>query len=326
MNIRKPNSLCVLAGLIAGTLIASDYPEADISNGVIRAKLLLPDAERGSYRGTRFDWSGIISSLQYQGHEYFGQWYERHDPKIHDAITGPVEEFRTNNAGLGYDQAKPGGTFVRIGVGVVRKPDEKAYRLFATYDIADPGKWSHRAGPDWIEFVHELTSEDGYSYVYRKTLRLTKGKPQLVIEHSLKNTGRETIETTQYNHNFFVIDHEVVGPDVAVRFPFEPKPLSEFQNGAEVHGQEISYTRELKSGESAFSELTGFGDKSKDYDFRIENRKTGAGVRISGDRPLSKVYFWSIRSVACPEPYVDLRVEPGKETKWRITYDFYATK
>lgn len=326
MVIRKRNLLWVLAGLFAGTLIATDYPEAEISNGVIRAKLMLPDAARGSYRGTRFDWSGIISSLQYQGHEYFGQWYERHDPKIHDAITGPVEEFRTNNAGLGYDRAKPGGTFVRIGVGVVRKPDEKAYRLFATYDIVDPGKWSHRAGADWIEFVHELASDDGYAYVYRKTLRLTKGKPELVIEHSLKNTGRETIETTQYNHNFFVIDHEVVGPDVAVRFPFEPKPLSEFQNGAEVRGQEINYTRELKSGESAFSELTGFSDKSKDYDFRIENRKTGAGVRISGDRPLSKVYFWSIRSVACPEPYVDLRVEPGKETKWRIAYDFYTTK
>src|SRR5438093_12295428 len=49
------------------------------------------------------------------------------------------------------------------------------------------------------------------------------------------------------------------------------------------------------------------------YDIRIENRKTGAGVRISGDRPLSKVVFWSIRSVACPEPYVELRIEPAQE-------------
>ena len=315
---------CLSVGLAGHALMAAGYPEAEISNGLIRAKLLLPDPERGSYRGTRFDWSGIISSLQYQGHEYFGQWYEQHDPKIHDAITGPVEEFRTNNAGLGYDQAKPGGTFIRIGVGTVRKPDENAYRPFATYDIVNPGKWTHHGGRDWIEFVHELYSDEGYGYVYRKTLRLTSGKPQLVIEHALKNTGRKTIETAQYNHNFFVIDREVVGPDIVVRFPFVPHASHELQNGAEIQGQEVRYTRELKKGESVSSELAGFGNNSSDYDIRIENRKTGAGVRISGDRPLSKVVFWSIRSVACPEPYVELRIEPAQELKWRITYDFYT--
>ena len=81
---------CLLVGLSASVL-AQDYPQAEISNGVIHAELMLPDSQNGSYRGTRFDWSGIISSLQFRGHEYFGRWYEKHDPKIHDAITGPVE-------------------------------------------------------------------------------------------------------------------------------------------------------------------------------------------------------------------------------------------
>src|SRR5207237_2136398 len=128
-------------------LAAAEYPETQISNGPITAKILLPDPERGSYRGTRFDWSGIISSLQYKDHEYFGQWYEKHDPKIHDAITGPVEEFLSNDAGLGYAEAKPGETFVRIGAGAVRKPEERGYQRFRTYDIADPGKWEVRNGP-----------------------------------------------------------------------------------------------------------------------------------------------------------------------------------
>src|SRR6187549_2635799 len=71
---------------------AADAPEASISNGIIEARLYLPDAQNGYYRGTRFDWSGVIYSLRYQGHEYFGTWFERYDPKTHDAITGPVEE------------------------------------------------------------------------------------------------------------------------------------------------------------------------------------------------------------------------------------------
>src|ERR1035438_1863877 len=51
-----------------------DFPQALISNGTVHATLYLPDTEKGYYRATRFDWSGIIPSLRYQGHSYFGQW------------------------------------------------------------------------------------------------------------------------------------------------------------------------------------------------------------------------------------------------------------
>jgi hypothetical protein len=77
------------------------FPEAEISNNLIRARLLLPDPERGYYRATRFDWSGLISSLECDGHNYFGPWFERHDPKTHDAIVGPVEEFQCDEGGPG---------------------------------------------------------------------------------------------------------------------------------------------------------------------------------------------------------------------------------
>ncbi len=61
------------------------YPQAEISNGLVLAVIALPDETNGSHRGTRFDWSGMITSLECQGHKYSG----RHDPLVHDAITGP---------------------------------------------------------------------------------------------------------------------------------------------------------------------------------------------------------------------------------------------
>jgi len=33
----------------------ADFPQAEISNGLIKAKLLLPDAQSGYYQYTRFD-------------------------------------------------------------------------------------------------------------------------------------------------------------------------------------------------------------------------------------------------------------------------------
>jgi hypothetical protein len=310
--------------LSACLLMAQDYPKTEITNGLIHAELMLPDAQNGSYRGTRFDWSGVISSLQFEGHEYFGRWYEHHDPKIHDAITGPVEEFRTDDKGLGYDEAKVGGTFVRIGVGTVRKPEEKAYRAYDTYDIVDPGKWTIHKYKDRVEFTQRLTSDLGYAYVYRKTVRLVKGKPQLVIEHSLKNTGKKVIETTQYNHNFFVIDHETVGPDIVVKFAFTPAATRGFSDRAEIHGPEIVFPRVLEAKKGVFSELTGSANDVKDYDFRVENVKTGAGVHFTSDQPLLKVNFWAITTVAAAEPYLQFRIEPGHESHWKIQYEFYT--
>ena len=313
--------LVLACGFLPG---ADEFPQAQIASAEVKAKLYLPDAANGYYRGTRFDWSGVTPSLEYQGHQYFGQWFPKYDPKLHDAIMGPVEEYRTNDAGLGYAEAKAGGTFIRIGVGVVRKPSDAPYESFKTYEIVDPGKWDIRKGADWIEFTHTLHDDSGYAYLYKKTVRLVEGKPEMRIEHSLKNTGTKTIDTAQYNHNFFVIDGQTTGPDMVIQFPFEPKPTKDLKGLAKIDGKSLVYTQALAKGESVFTEMEGFGATASDYDIRIENRKSGAGVRIRGDQPLAKVVFWSIRTTACPEPYIHFAVEPEQEKAWVYTYDFYT--
>lgn len=309
---------------LSGTAVAADFPEARISSGILDAKLYLPDAQNGYYRGTRFDWSGVIYSLRYKGHEYFGQWFERYDPKLHDAIMGPVEEFLTHDAGLGYDEAKLGENFVRIGVGVVKKPEAKEYERFRTYEVVDPGQRSVRSGKDWIEFRHELASNIGYGYVYTKTVRLEKDRPVMTLEHSLRNTGKKEIDTDVYDHNFFVIDGKSTGPDSLVRFPFRARPTKDLKELADVRAGDVVYRKELEKGQSVFTELEGFGPTASDYDIRLENRSAGAGVRIVGDKPLAKLVFWSIRTTFCPEPYINMHIDPGNEATWRITYEFYT--
>ncbi len=311
---------------LALTCAAADYPEAQISNGVLKVKLLLPDARRGYYRGTRFDWSGSVSSLQFKGHEYFGKWFDRYDPKIHDAIMGPVEEFLTNGKGLGYDEAKPGENFVKIGVGAIRKPDEPAFRQFETYEIADPGKWKVTRTANSVRYTQVLSGTLGYAYVYTKTLRLVAGKPQMVLEHSLRNTGKKPIVTSVYEHNFYMLDNQPAGPAYTVRFPFAVHTQADLKGAAEAQGKDFTYLQELQKGESVYTLMDGFGNTPGDYDIRVENSKAGIGVRQTSDHPLAKLVFWSIRTTVCPEAYIDLDIAPGAETKWNITYDFYTLK
>ena len=320
MMKRKLIAVCLLFSLCCGAISSADFPVAKISNGLIDAELYLPDANNGYYCGTRFDRSGVIPVLKYKGHNYFGQWFPEYDPKLHDAIMGPVEEFTV----LGYDEATPGTEFLKIGVGTLVKPDDQKYSFAKTYEIKNSGKWTVKEEKDQVAFTHEISDAAGYSYEYHKIVKLTKGKPELVLEHSLKNTGRKSIETSVYNHNFFVIDNELTGENIKTTFPFDVSAEGKgFGTIANAENKSITYTRALEKGENVFSSgLLGFGNTAKDYNIQIQNLKSGAGVRIMGDHPLQKLVYWSCYTTSCPEPYIKLSVEPGKTVTWKINYEF----
>src|SRR5439155_26740316 len=92
---------------------------------------------------------------------------------------------------------------------------------------------------DSVRFTQELTDpSSGYGYIYRKTVRLVEGKPEMVLEHSLRNTGRRTIQSAVYNHNFLVLDKQPPGPDFGITVPFQIQsrlPSGEF---AEIRGND----------------------------------------------------------------------------------------
>ena len=116
----------------------------------------------------------------------------------------------------------------------------------------------------------------------------------------------------------------LTGPDVAVRFPFALHGTSTLNDLAEIRGHELRYLKEPQPRQTIETDLDGSGAGSGDYDTRVENRNTGAGVRQTSDRPTSKLHLWSIRTTVCPEAFIDLRIERGKDASWRIAYEFYA--
>jgi hypothetical protein len=315
---------------------AAEYPEARISNGLITAKIFLPDAAKGYYRSTRFDWSGAVNSLEYKGHNYYGIWYDGVDQKVINkefpngkivngppgALWGPVNEFQTP---LGWNEAKPGGTFVKIGVGVLRR-GEGNYNRFVTYDIVDPGKWTITKHKDSIEFEQTVADPtSGYSYEYRKVVRLEKGEPNMVIEHSLKNTGTKEIKSTVYNHNFVVLDHQTPGPDFTFKVPYEIKPVRPPDSAlAEVRGNQVVLKKQLAGNDEVPMPFRGFSGSAEDNETIIENSKVGAGVKIKGDRPLSMSVFWCVRTVIAVEPYIAIDVQPGAEFTWKDMFEYYT--
>lgn len=299
---------------------ASEFPILRIANRHVSASVCLPDAEQGYYRGTRFDWSGVVRDLRCRGHRYVSEWQTRHDPLRHDGLTGPADEFTQ----IGYEAARIGEEFLKIGVGTLRRSSDQPYDRFRLYEIVNPGTRDLVAGREHIVLRHRLLSDD-YGYDYRKTLRLTDA-PGLRIEYTLKNLGPAPLTGFVYNHNFFTLDRMATGPDTSIRFPFQPEGTwREAYDSVGLTPDGIAFNRALHAGESVFmGDLHSREPASQTYEFILANLRTGTGIRARGSSPLSHIVFWACPTAACLEPYTPFRVFPGETGVWHIDYQLLA--
>ncbi len=321
------------------------WPAGQITNGLVQVSFYIPDAGKGFYRGTRFDWSGIIYSLRYKGEDYYGRWYTRIDPSIHNNVQrvgtdgkgevvtgiassglGPAEEFLTNDKALGFDDAKPGETFLKIGVGVLRRTDDRPYDRYHDYEIIDGGKWTTKIQNDKVIFTQTLSNpESGYGYVYTKTLYLLPGKPVMRIEHQLLNTGIKMLESSVYDHNFFVTKNHHTGPDYMITTPY-PMKISRTQGSGlfRIEGNRLLFTKPLSAMDMVVTWIDGFRPVAEDYSFRVENIRTGTGYSVLGDRPLAQIMLWAIFTNISLESFINLSAGQGKEERWAYEYTYFT--
>src|ERR1035441_9183370 len=83
-QMKRKTLILVGLALTTASCFSADHPKATITNGLVRTNVYLPNAKTGYYRGTRFDWSGVVSNLEYAGHNYYPEWFQHMDPKVRD--------------------------------------------------------------------------------------------------------------------------------------------------------------------------------------------------------------------------------------------------
>jgi hypothetical protein len=126
-----------------------------------------------------------------------------------------------------------------------------------------------------------------------------------------------------YDHNFVRLSPG--NDDVTATFPFAITP-DIMPNPAlmRVSGHSFSFVRPLEGDERAAFLISGFGTSPSDYDVDVKDTKTGAGVRVTGDDRLVRLYTWSIRTVMAVEPFVGIDLKPGETKRWSYTYIYTA--
>lgn len=260
------------------------------------------------YQGVRFDWGGVFRCVVKDGITYCDEWFDTPDPMRHDNVCGPSEEFFGT---VGYEQARPGESFLKVGVGLLKRESEEPFDWFHRYEIADPGIRTLETSSAKAVFTHELPGI--YSYV--KTVEVTGGD-SFRISHSL--AAAESLELRHYCHNFFTFGLPSVGTERSVEFD---APISgvwrEDTVNADCDSSRIWITAQMQPGQKCYMGNI-VSDMPHGYGFTL--RAGDRAVRVRCSMPLSPSVLWSNHRVFCVEPYVDLNVQPSVPVEWTIDY------
>ena len=336
MNIRTGIILAalIMTGQAAWSQTAEEhempdaYPHVVISNGIVEASVFTPDPDRGFYRSSRYDWSGMIWQLTCNGHTYYRIHRGRlpHDPSDPGHGMSTAEEFGIGHEEIPfpqrYDVAQPGETFFKMGSGTLVKPEnDDRYNFGSPYEIADHGRWTTTHGRNWVEFTHILADEHGYGYTYTKRMELPPDSPELVVLHRMDNTGTEHIHMDQYCHNFFQIDNEFVGDQYELQVFFPVTINRDLGEKARLDGTTFKITQDKLQG-SVWAELFDMTGTVADNRCLVTNKNTGAAVGVTGDFPLSRFVVFGTSDVLCPEMFVLLDIAPGESQEWTRTCRF----
>jgi hypothetical protein len=288
----------------------------------MKISVVVPGAA-GTYRGTRFSWAGIISEVTWGEHHLFGPWQPGPLPlDLHDNVSGTAGEFGMGIAGMppppGFDEAAPGDRFVKIGVGVLRRPDTQPYQFHRSYELVEAPAWEVSAD-SWRVDMRQRLEFDGFGYDYTHAIELVPGTSAFITRHRLTNTGGKPIRQTHYSHNFVVLDRQPVGPDYEVIFPFTPGPAFGDGSAAVLQGNRLGFRLPLKK--AVFAMLAGFNGDGADNQVTVRNRRTGLAVNVAGDRPVLRYHFFAVPGAVCPEPFVEINAAPSETIVWEHRYE-----
>lgn len=321
--------------------------ESDAPIVLTSSRLHVEVAHPGTaYKRTRFDWTGFITQVTLDGRHSFCV-PEDYDPAKGTGGIGICGEFGIEKA-IGYADAKPGEAFPKLGIGLLKRPEEPNYRFFVPHEIERLFEIAIEAGPDSVTFTVAPLECRGYALRQTKTLRVEDNC--LTVAYRLENTGSKAVHTQEYSHNFIAVDNQEVGPDYSLRFPnpvsikpnynqfrgflppllrallpdFALKMVVKRMAGSSVlaaEGSEITW-KAVPSG-AFFCHPLGFTQTSA-AQWELVHLPSGVRVREYDDFAPQRIALWGMKHVVSPEVYIDIDLEPGQSQSWTRRFEFAA--
>jgi hypothetical protein len=276
-----------------------------------------------AYQRTRFDWTGFITQVRLKSGNHTFCVPESNISGQGTGGIGICNEF-SNLIGSSYANTAPGAKYPKIGVGLITRPDASPFNFNNQYPLSPFPVFVEQIGQS-IRFVSNPLACNGISVRLEK--KITLQDSAFTIDYHLENVGSETIETSEYVHNFISIDYYQTGPDYSLHFPF-PVTLYDTRPGItasllEISGNEICWNRIPE--EPFYTRISGFQDQKLPYFWELVHTPSRTVMKEKGDFPISMIALWGEEHVVSVEIFIKIILKPLESMKWSRTFEFFST-
>ncbi|QHT63631.1 hypothetical protein GXP70_29205 [Paenibacillus lycopersici] len=268
--------------------------------------------------GARFDRTGFVTEVTLDGRHTFcayeipGIW----DPSKGAGLCG---EF-SNHQALGYDEAKPGEWFPKIGVGLVRRESDKGYEFMKPYEVK----------PYRVEIVQEDDSvlrftslpEECLGYAVRYVKRMKAEGNTLRVDYELFNAGSRPIATNEYAHNFVCFDNATVGPDYELTFDGERSSSFNVLVG-DIRSEAERVEWNSVPAKDFYGRLYPGSEGGVMPDgWTLRHRPSGLRMSETCGFAPELIAVWGMAHNVSPEVFAPVRIAPGETAAWSRLYRF----
>lgn len=269
-------------------------------------------AEPGSYYNrTRFDWTGFITQVMLDGTTTF-------------CVPEAIDNSGTGGCGLcnefgimepiGFDDCPVGEWFPKIGVGILKRPDDKPYSFARPYELQQaPIRWE-RNGRSSVDVAVDPITARGYAVRLAKRIEVEDNR--ITISYALENVGDKPIATREYIHNFLMVNSGKAR-DFELHAPFDVTAW-QWPDHIAAAADTARWLRPPKNAMYVAMEPLAPGARK----FSLTHIPTGATVTEEDDSDWSKLTVWGTDRVISGEAFIDIRVAPGQMQRWSRSYTF----
>ena len=277
------------------------------------------DLPTENYRLSRFDWTGKIVAVTFNGKYVSGVEIDNL-PEGQHCGKGFYNEFGIESP-VGYEEAEIGQPFHKVGIGLMIR-EESPYEFHKDYHVV-PAEFEYVLGQNSLRISCKSSSVKGFAYYLEKEIKVNDDG--FSIHYQLENTGEKSIVTDEYNHNFLSLDRSLIGKEYTLNFPFrlQPEKFGESvnpENCLEIGRNDISF-KGTPSEQFFFSNLSG--GAWVDAHWKLEHTRHNIGISETGSFPTNKVNLWGWKHVISPELFVHIHIKPGQSQEWTRTYKLY---
>ncbi|NGX17179.1 hypothetical protein [Wenzhouxiangella sp. XN24] len=305
MHLRRPKSAIAI---VTALLTAASAAAADVhvlARDGLRIEIDVATDRLMAEFGPRFDRTAVVSSVTLDGTELLGPW-------------GLSDEFGLYGDGvLGYDGARPGESFLKIGVGRLLRDTAEDYRFAHPYPIDTLLPVEVASGPTSISVSQRSAGNAAGDYHYRKSYELL-GDDGLLIRYALSNTGATTWSFEHYNHHWFRVADDAIGPGYSAVTGFE---LPEAETSFRRTPFSLEMSAPLAPGAAAYyaSELPQVAAGANRFEVQVEGRPF---VDYRASFAPARFALFANADGFCPEVFKRATLEPGETVTWSATYRF----